>query len=81
MGRGAIAVMSELEKPASLPGEFPWIQVTNARKAMAISAANFFSRPAESRKNVLPGTLQDRCPNVTHRSFLSDIGPVTSDIH
>jgi UDP-N-acetylmuramoyl-L-alanyl-D-glutamate--2,6-diaminopimelate ligase len=50
VGRGAVAVISEQETPGTLPAEFPWIQVADARKALAISAANFYSRPAEVLK-------------------------------
>jgi UDP-N-acetylmuramoyl-L-alanyl-D-glutamate--2,6-diaminopimelate ligase len=50
MGRGAAAILSEQEKTASIPAEFPWIQVADARKALAISAANFYMRPAEVLK-------------------------------
>jgi UDP-N-acetylmuramoyl-L-alanyl-D-glutamate--2,6-diaminopimelate ligase len=50
VGRGAVAILSEQEKPKSLPTEFPWIQVADARKALAISAANFYMRPAEVLK-------------------------------
>lgn len=50
MGRGAAAILSEQEKPGSIPAEFPWIQVADARKALAISAANFYMRPAEVLK-------------------------------
>jgi UDP-N-acetylmuramoyl-L-alanyl-D-glutamate--2,6-diaminopimelate ligase len=48
--RGAVAILSEQPKPAALPAEFPWIEVANARKALAISGANYFSRPAEVLK-------------------------------
>jgi UDP-N-acetylmuramoyl-L-alanyl-D-glutamate--2,6-diaminopimelate ligase len=47
---GAVAVLSEQENPGALPAEFPWIQVADARKALAISAANFYKRPAEVLK-------------------------------
>jgi UDP-N-acetylmuramoyl-L-alanyl-D-glutamate--2,6-diaminopimelate ligase len=50
MGRGAAAILSEQEKTGSIPAEFPWIQVADARKALAISAANFYMRPAEVLK-------------------------------
>jgi UDP-N-acetylmuramoyl-L-alanyl-D-glutamate--2,6-diaminopimelate ligase len=49
-GRGAVAILSEQKKPGSLPAEFPWIQVAEARKALAISGANFYMRPAEVLK-------------------------------
>ena len=52
VGRGAVAVVSEQENPGGLPAEFPWIQVADARKALAISAANYYMRPAEVLKLV-----------------------------
>lgn len=48
--RGAAAIISEQENPGDLPAEFPWILVADARKALAISAANFYMRPAEVLK-------------------------------
>ncbi len=50
VARGAVAVISEEAKPRTLAAEFPWIQVVNARKGMAISAANYYARPAEVLK-------------------------------
>jgi len=50
VARGAVAVMSEQASPGALPAEFPWIQVADARKALAISAANYYVRPAEVLK-------------------------------
>jgi UDP-N-acetylmuramoyl-L-alanyl-D-glutamate--2,6-diaminopimelate ligase len=50
VGRGAVAVISEQANPGSLPAEFPWIQVADARKALAVSAANYYVRPAEVLK-------------------------------
>jgi UDP-N-acetylmuramoyl-L-alanyl-D-glutamate--2,6-diaminopimelate ligase len=50
VSRGAVAVISEQEKPGVLSPEFSWIQVADARKALAISAANFYMRPAEVLK-------------------------------
>ncbi len=50
VGRGTVAVISEQENPGALPAAFPWIQVADARKALAISAANFYLRPAEVLK-------------------------------
>jgi UDP-N-acetylmuramoyl-L-alanyl-D-glutamate--2,6-diaminopimelate ligase len=47
---GAVAIISEQENTGALPAEFPWIQVADARKALAISAANFYMRPAEVLK-------------------------------
>jgi UDP-N-acetylmuramoyl-L-alanyl-D-glutamate--2,6-diaminopimelate ligase len=48
--RGAVAIISEQENAGALPAGFPWIQVADARKALAISAANFYMRPAEVLK-------------------------------
>jgi len=45
VGRGAVAIISEQVNPGTLPAEFPWIQVSDARKALAISAANYYARP------------------------------------
>ena len=50
VARGAAAIASEQANPATLPAEFPWIQVADARKALAITAANYFGRPAEVLK-------------------------------
>jgi UDP-N-acetylmuramoyl-L-alanyl-D-glutamate--2,6-diaminopimelate ligase len=48
--RGAAAVLSEQANSGALPAEFPWIQVADARKALAITAANYYGRPAEVLK-------------------------------
>jgi UDP-N-acetylmuramoyl-L-alanyl-D-glutamate--2,6-diaminopimelate ligase len=50
VARGAVAVISEEANPGTLPADFPWIQVADARKALAISAANYYARPAEVLK-------------------------------
>src|SRR5579862_6628649 len=52
VARGAIAIASEQPIPGTIPVDFPWIQVANARKALAIAAANYFGRPAEVLKLV-----------------------------
>ena len=46
--KGAFAVASEAAAPADWPAEIAWVQVAEARKALAITAANFFGRPASS---------------------------------
>jgi UDP-N-acetylmuramoyl-L-alanyl-D-glutamate--2,6-diaminopimelate ligase len=51
-GRGAAAVLSENVAPAEWPREIPWIQVKEGRKALAITAANFYGQPAQSLKLV-----------------------------
>src|SRR5260370_5880928 len=43
---GAVAIASEDAPPATIPSSVAWIRVTHARKALAISAANFFGHPA-----------------------------------
>ena len=48
VARGAIAVASEAAAPAALPASVAWIQVPEARKALAITAANFFDHPANA---------------------------------
>jgi UDP-N-acetylmuramoyl-L-alanyl-D-glutamate--2,6-diaminopimelate ligase len=50
VNRGAVAVISEQANPGTLPADFPWIQVADARKTLAISAANYYARPAEVLK-------------------------------
>lgn len=45
IGRGAIAVVSELPRPADFSA--PWIQVEHGREALAIAARNFYHRPDE----------------------------------
>jgi UDP-N-acetylmuramoyl-L-alanyl-D-glutamate--2,6-diaminopimelate ligase len=48
VSRGAAAIASEDAPPASMPSSVAWIRVAHARKALAITAANFFRRPAEA---------------------------------
>jgi UDP-N-acetylmuramoyl-L-alanyl-D-glutamate--2,6-diaminopimelate ligase len=47
---GAVAVVSEQPIPETIPAAFPWIQVAGARKALAITVANYYNRPAEVLK-------------------------------
>lgn len=49
---GAAAVVSETPAPADWNASIPWIQVPDARKALAIAAANFYGRPAKALKLV-----------------------------
>lgn len=46
--RGAAAVASEDAAPSKFPAKAAWIQVREARKALAIAAANFFGHPANA---------------------------------
>ena len=47
---GAVAIVSEQPASGATPVVLPWVQVTDARKALAITAANYFGRPAEVLK-------------------------------
>src|SRR5262249_36918698 len=46
--RGAAAVASEEPAPEKLSARVVWVQVRDARKALATSAANFFEHPAKA---------------------------------
>src|SRR5437763_539129 len=46
--RGAVAIASEEPAPSRIPGGVAWIQIQDARKALAISAANFLGHPANA---------------------------------
>ncbi|MBI1749180.1 MAG: UDP-N-acetylmuramoyl-L-alanyl-D-glutamate--2,6-diaminopimelate ligase [Acidobacteria bacterium] len=50
VARGARVVLSEQIAPAGLPPAVAWIEVRDARKALATAAANFYGRPAETLK-------------------------------
>jgi UDP-N-acetylmuramoyl-L-alanyl-D-glutamate--2,6-diaminopimelate ligase len=46
VSRGAAAIASEETAPASIPSSVAWIRVRDARKALAVTAANFLGHPA-----------------------------------
>ena len=48
IARGAVAIASEEPAPAEIPGNVAWVRVGEARKALAIAAANFFDHPAQA---------------------------------
>jgi UDP-N-acetylmuramoyl-L-alanyl-D-glutamate--2,6-diaminopimelate ligase len=48
VSRGAIAVVSEDAAPTAMPSSVVWIRVREARKALAVAAANFFGHPAQA---------------------------------
>src|ERR1700738_1929466 len=48
VSRGAVAIASEDAPPATMPSSVAWIRVAHARKALAITAANFFGHPAKA---------------------------------
>jgi UDP-N-acetylmuramoyl-L-alanyl-D-glutamate--2,6-diaminopimelate ligase len=55
--RGAIGVVSTARDPrtndaAEIPAKISWLQVADARQALAIAAANFYGHPADSLKLV-----------------------------
>ncbi len=52
VGRGAVAIVSEETAPPAIPSSVAWIQVRDGRKALAVSAANFYGHPAEALQMV-----------------------------
>jgi UDP-N-acetylmuramoyl-L-alanyl-D-glutamate--2,6-diaminopimelate ligase len=46
--RGAVAIASEEPATGTIPAGVAWIQVREARKALAVCAANFFRHPANA---------------------------------
>jgi UDP-N-acetylmuramoyl-L-alanyl-D-glutamate--2,6-diaminopimelate ligase len=48
VSRGAVAIASEAAPPAAMPPSVAWIRVREARKALAVAAANFFGHPAKA---------------------------------
>lgn len=46
--RGAVVIVSEEPAPKKFSPEVAWIQVREARKALATAAANFFDHPADA---------------------------------
>lgn len=52
VSRGAAAVLSATEAPADWPQRIPWLQVSEPRKALAITAANFYGQPAKALRLV-----------------------------
>jgi UDP-N-acetylmuramoyl-L-alanyl-D-glutamate--2,6-diaminopimelate ligase len=52
IAKGAVAIASEENPPSALPEGVPWIRVREARKALAITAANFFGHPGEGLRLV-----------------------------
>ncbi len=46
--RGAVLIASQEPAPVKVPAGVTWIQVREARKALAVSAANFFGHPSSA---------------------------------
>jgi UDP-N-acetylmuramoyl-L-alanyl-D-glutamate--2,6-diaminopimelate ligase len=52
VARGAVAIASEEAAPETMPSGVAWVRVRDARKALAITAANFFGHPANALRLV-----------------------------
>jgi UDP-N-acetylmuramoyl-L-alanyl-D-glutamate--2,6-diaminopimelate ligase len=52
VARGAVAIVSEDTAPAAMPSSVLWIRVREARKALAIAAANFYEHPSNGLRLV-----------------------------
>jgi UDP-N-acetylmuramoyl-L-alanyl-D-glutamate--2,6-diaminopimelate ligase len=52
IAKGAAAIASEENPPVGLPASVPWIRVREARKALAVTAANYFGHPARALQMV-----------------------------
>ena len=50
--QGAVAIVSETAAPANWNSGVPWMEVPDARKALAMAAANFYGQPAKALKLV-----------------------------
>jgi UDP-N-acetylmuramoyl-L-alanyl-D-glutamate--2,6-diaminopimelate ligase len=48
VAHGAAVIASEEAAPAALPATVAWVQMPDARKALAITAANFYGHPANA---------------------------------
>jgi UDP-N-acetylmuramoyl-L-alanyl-D-glutamate--2,6-diaminopimelate ligase len=48
VSRGAVVIASEGGAPKYLPSSVRWIQVREARKALAVAVANFYGHPAKA---------------------------------
>ena len=52
ISRGAVAIAAEESLASTLPPKIAAVQVSNARKALAIASANFFDHPANALRLV-----------------------------
>jgi len=52
VAHGAVAIVSEDAAPAAMPSSLTWIRVPEARKVLAMAAANFFEHPANALRLV-----------------------------
>jgi UDP-N-acetylmuramoyl-L-alanyl-D-glutamate--2,6-diaminopimelate ligase len=50
--RGAALILSADPTPVDWPSQSAWLQITEPRKALAITSANYFGRPADALKLV-----------------------------
>src|SRR5258708_37921080 len=65
VSRGAIAVASEVARPADWPAEVGWVGVAEARKARGIGAAKFFGGRAEAGKVAGVNRTNGKNPNTS----------------
>ena len=47
VGKGAIAILSELPRPADFSSAVPWLEVEHGRRALATAGRNFYHAPDE----------------------------------
>lgn len=52
VAHGAVAIVSEEAPPAAMPSSVTWIRVREARKALAVAAANFYAHAADALRMV-----------------------------
>ncbi len=76
LGRGALAVVSELEQPSEFIGV--WIQTAHGRSTLATAARNFYHRPDERvHFTGITGTNGKTTTAYLIESILRDAGSVT----
>lgn len=77
--RGATAVISELPRPAiENSADVTWVQVQEARKALAIASANFFDHPTAALKLIaITGTAGKTTTSFLVDSILQSAGMTT----
>jgi UDP-N-acetylmuramoyl-L-alanyl-D-glutamate--2,6-diaminopimelate ligase len=73
LGRGAAVVLSDRPKPEGVQGR--WVQVFDAREALALSATNFYGRPSHKMKVVgITGTKGKTTTTFILESILKTAG-------
>ena len=75
--RGAVAIASEEPAQGTIPAGVVWIQVREARKALAITAANFLGHPANALQLVaVTGTNGKTMRDVTEICLRLGLDPI-----